>query len=144
MANQAPDPSWQQYQQRMDDDNMRTLAILHRVYGGLQLVISCCLLGYLAFIFGILGLATTSNANDKGAPIVVGGILAFVWVAIFVIVAVSALLHFLCANWLHDRRNWTGIIVVSAISCFQMPHGTALGVFTMIVLNRPHIRATFS
>jgi hypothetical protein len=33
---------------------------------------------------------------------------------------------------------------LAAISCLEMPYGTALGVFTLMVLSRPSVQRLFS
>jgi hypothetical protein len=45
---QDPDPSWIAYQSQMNEDNLRTLVILYRVYGGL-LAVGACFIGVLIF-----------------------------------------------------------------------------------------------
>jgi hypothetical protein len=57
---------------------------------------------------------------------------------------VHSILNFLCANWIRDRRHWVGIVVVSAINCLNIPLGIALGIFTLIVVNRPAVREQFA
>ncbi|WP_282276781.1 hypothetical protein [Stenotrophomonas sp. PS02297] len=42
------------------------------------------------------------------------------------------------------RRRHTLCLVVAAISCMMMPFGTVLGVFTLIVLMRPAVKAAFA
>lgn len=51
---------------------------------------------------------------------------------------------FLTGRWLAARKHPTFCFVVSCIQCINMPLGTLLGVFTIIVLNRPSVRALFA
>ena len=44
---------------------------------------------------------------------------------------------FLSGRWLAARRNWTFCFVVACLSCMNVPLGTILGVFTILVLQRP-------
>jgi hypothetical protein len=41
------------------------------------------------------------------------------------------------------RKRYTFCIIVAAISCTFFPLGTALGVFTILVLSRPSVKALF-
>ena len=41
------------------------------------------------------------------------------------------------------RRSYTYCLVVAGIECLFMPFGTVLGVFTIIVLIRPSVKALF-
>jgi hypothetical protein len=142
MSQQMPDPGWSQYRRQTDDDHIRTLVILHRVFGGITAAGSCCLLGYITFVFGIIGLSF-ADKSPSAPPAAVGGALIVIWVCMVALVSALSILNFLCANWLRDRRNWMAIAVVSAINCLHMPLGTALGVFTLIVINRQTVRETF-
>jgi hypothetical protein len=141
MAQQGPDPGWLQYQQNMDDQNMRTLVLLHKIYAGIIGVGACCLSGYLVLIGGIMGFAATQTRDP--APAVAGGIAGFFWLCIVAIVVGSAVLQWLAAKWLEGRRNWIGIVIISAINCLNAPLGIALGIFTLIVITKPHIKDQF-
>jgi hypothetical protein len=50
---------------------------------------------------------------------------------------------FLCARNLTHRRKWTFVFVIACIQCINMPLGTILGIFTIIVLQRPGVKALF-
>ena len=45
---------------------------------------------------------------------------------------------------LRERRRHTLCLVVAGIECMFMPFGTVLGVFTLVLLTRPSVRALFS
>ncbi|RYD43476.1 MAG: hypothetical protein EOP83_31795 [Verrucomicrobiaceae bacterium] len=45
---------------------------------------------------------------------------------------------------LSARRNYTFCFVIACLSCAGFPLGTALGVFTILVLQRPTVKALFS
>jgi hypothetical protein len=54
------------------------------------------------------------------------------------------LMHLLTAQGLR-RRRWRGLTyVTAALSCLSIPVGTALGVYTFIVMNRPGVRALYA
>lgn len=42
------------------------------------------------------------------------------------------------------HRSWIFCMVIAGIACSMMPIGTVLGVFTILVLNRPSVRALFA
>ncbi|HVT14223.1 MAG TPA: hypothetical protein VHE55_18315 [Fimbriimonadaceae bacterium] len=128
----------------MNQENLRTLEILHRVYGGITALLSCCVACYVTFVLGILGFAASQDRHAGGPPVAVVGIFAVIWIVVIALVGGLAIMNFVCANWLRDRRNWTGVVIVSAFNCLHMPLGTALGVFTLIVVNRPNVRSLFS
>lgn len=45
--------------------------------------------------------------------------------------------------WIKKRKNRTFSFVVAAMNCIQFPFGTALGVFTFIVLLRPSVETAY-
>ena len=45
---------------------------------------------------------------------------------------------------LNERRHYTFCMVMAGIACMFMPFGTILGVFTIIVLVRPSVKALFN
>jgi len=143
MSEYGTDPGWLAYQQQMNDNNMRTLVLLHRIYGAIQLVLSCCAMLWISFVFGIIGFAASSDPGSKPPPQVAGFIIG-VWATIILFVLLVASLNFLCANWIKERRNWTGVMVLSVINCLHIPHGLALGVFTMITINKPEVKDSFT
>jgi hypothetical protein len=51
---------------------------------------------------------------------------------------------FLASGWIKRREMFSWITVVSAVLCMITPFGTALGVFTLVVLNRAQVKAVFT
>lgn len=49
-------------------------------------------------------------------------------------------LNFLAIGRLRRKTGYTFLTVVSAINCVNMPLGMALGVFTLIVINRDEVK----
>jgi len=60
-----------------------------------------------------------------------------------VILVGLAILKFTVARRLRQRRSWVFCIVVAALSCIGIPFGTALGVFTLLVLSRHSVKCMF-
>jgi len=141
--NEPNDPTWVDYQRRMDDGNLRTLVILHRVYSGVMALFSCCLGCYLVLIVGIAGMAATSPNTSNPPPPGFFAAFAGLWGVFVTGFILILILNLLAANWLRDRRNWVGIIVVSGLNCLTGVLGIGLGVFTLVIINRPHVRETF-
>ena len=125
-----------------DVEHLRLLSIFHYVAGGILGFFSC-----LPFIHIAMGLfiILAPETFDKGEPpppffgwmfVIMGSVFVLAgWtLAILVIVAGRLLKR-------HKRRIFC--MVVAGISCLFMPVGTVLGVFTIIVLSRPTVRALF-
>lgn len=126
-----------------DRDQLRLLSLFHYVVGGL--------LGFCSLFPAIyvgLGLVMVFNPEslEKGNPpppfvgwifVVIGavGILAGLTITVLTVVAGRRLAKY---------RSHTYCLVVAALLCLFMPLGTALGVFTLIVLMRPSVKQLFS
>ncbi|MFN7140731.1 MAG: hypothetical protein ACK4UN_15450 [Limisphaerales bacterium] len=124
-----------------DLEHLRLLSIFHYVYAGVTALFSC----FPAFygVFGLFGLFAGSRGGPDLPPMVVSGI--FLIIAFFGIVFVlgMAALTAYAGKCIADRKNYTFCIVVAALLCLSFPFGTALGVFTIVVLQRSTVRALF-
>jgi hypothetical protein len=59
------------------------------------------------------------------------------------VVAGTGVLNFFAARWLRAKKNRLFTIGVAIANCFWFPLGTALGVFTIIVLARESTQALY-
>lgn len=125
-----------------DRDHLRLLATFHWVVAGLAALFSLFPLFYV--VIGIAMLAMDSSKSHSGR----GGDL-FGW--FFILLGIGGTLSGLgfatalacAAKFLSERSHYRYCLVVAAIACAFMPFGTVLGVFTIIVLMRPSVRALF-
>jgi hypothetical protein len=113
------------------EQHVKTLGILHIVFGCLGILLA---LGFLLFFGGIAGLigATDYSGSARFSIPIVGGIGAFIFVAILAlslpgVIAGIGLLQF---------RSWARIltIVLSVLELIHVPFGTALGIYGLWVL----------
>ena len=115
---------------------LRTLGVLHHVLGALSLFGTLSL--GLFLLFGISHEAATGFSDPSGiAMIAVVGML----------VVLSLLGGALCI-WagLHlMRQTRLGLCTaVAALCCLNVPLGTALGISTLLILQRHEVRAAFA
>jgi hypothetical protein len=123
-------------------DDLRLLSIFHYVLAGLS-----ALFGLLPLIYVGLGALILSGALDGkhgdappaflGWIVIAFGLFALLLAALYVAGLVVA------GRSLARRRNWLFCMIMAAISCAFAPLGTALGVFTIIVLSRGETKALF-
>jgi hypothetical protein len=115
-----------------DVTQLRWLAIFYYVFGGLG-----CLCGSLPMLHVIFG---TSMMLDA----VAGGIVAGLGLLLVVSAWAGGIATVLAGRFLAQRRRRTFCLVMAALTAITcMPLGTALGVFTFIVLARPRVQAAF-
>ena len=125
-----------------DAQYLRLLSIFHYVVGGLAGCFGC-----FPFIYVGLGIAMLSGAFDEQGkqppPPFVGWILIAIGAFIIVAVWTFALCLMLAGHWLGHRKHYWFCLVMGCVACVFSPFGTVLGVFTIIVLLRPAVKALF-
>jgi len=52
-------------------------------------------------------------------------------------------LHLLAGAGLRNRTRYVLILVMSGLACLSVPLGTGLGIWTIMVLQRPSVKALF-
>jgi hypothetical protein len=140
----APEPIGYaaQFSPSRDEEHLRLLSIFHYIAGGFLAFFGC-----FAIIYIVLGAVIASGKlpnNGQPAPTAFG--LIFVAVGVFGMLFAWGLATclFLSGRFMSRRRHLTFSIVVAAISCLQIPFGTVLGVFTLIVLSRQSVKAIYA
>lgn len=125
-----------------DVSQLRTLSILYYVFATFNLL--PLLISALYAFLGVAMLNGTLPADATTQDTGSGWVLLCLAAAMIFIGIVGGILTLMAARRLSQRRALTLCIVVAAVSCMQIPFGTALGVFTLIVLNRPSVKAMFA
>jgi hypothetical protein len=133
-----------EYQQRRDREQIKLLAIFHFVFGGLALV-------GIAFLFVhyfIMHAAFSNPEMWKGQPQAMPTKVfldAFIWFYFFmgVILLGVLILNVLSGFFLLQKRNRLFSLIIGGLNCLQIPFGTALGVFTIVVLSRDSVRQLY-
>lgn len=124
-----------------DESHLKLLSIFYYV---------CAALGALTLLM-VAGLGTlvfaTVGRDGQDSTAFGGGDVAVLVVILLLSAALSlagAVLQFMTAQRLRQRRGRGLCQFTAAITCLSFPLGTALGVFTFIVLARPQVRAAFA
>jgi len=129
-----------------DAENLRHLAIAHYVMGGLTALVSC-----IPIIHVAIGAAIVSGKMPMGSGPGMppdGRFFGWIFIAfggLFILLGLTiATLMILTGRWLSARKNKTFCFVIASIECINMPLGTILGVFTLMVLQKPSVAALFN
>jgi hypothetical protein len=142
---QPPLPYRSEYVTQTEDvSQLRLLSIFHYVYAGL-LFFS----GFFALIYVAMGIFFAADARElepgnPAAPATVGALFAAIGLLVMLIVWVKAALLVWAGRSLAARTRYTLCFIVACVSCIAFPMGTILGVFTLIVLNRPNVKSLFA
>lgn len=129
-----------------DVSHLRLLAIFHYVVAGLTAVFSLFPLIHVGIGLGMVTGALPmhgANGNPADDPRMFGWL--FVVIGGFVILCGMTLAGFMAyaGRCLAQRRRHTLCVVVAALCCMSVPVGTVLGVFSLLVLMRPSVKAAF-
>ena len=123
-----------------DEDHLRLLSIFHYVWGGLIGFASCFALIHV-FVGSVLA---TGITGQNGPPPWIGLILVLAGGFALLLGGTFAVLTLWAGRCLAQRRHYTFCLVMAALSCLSVPFGTALGVFTLVVLNRASVKQLFA
>jgi len=126
-----------------DQEQLKLLSIFHYVVGGLTALFS--LFPIMHVVMGVAMIVAGDKMGGKGPPPppFIGWMFALMGSAF--IAAGMTLAGFILATGrlLAQRRRRLFCLIVAGVECMLMPFGTALGVFTIIVLSRDSVKAEF-
>ena len=125
-----------------DRDHLRILSIMHYVFAGLGVLG----LGLLGVHYAML--RTFMNPEfmkHEAHPPPDAFMDMFVWfyVVFGAIIVLGMVLNVMVAQRLKTRRGRMFCMVVAGLDLLQMPLGTLLGIFTLLVLSRDSVRWAF-
>ncbi len=121
-------------QRVLDREHLNLLVIFHYIVAGLALMG----IGFLVLHYMVMGSVFNNpemwkNAKDQPPPQLFA---MFKWFYLFMgfLLIIAAVGNLLSGLYLRARKHRTFSIVVAALNCLQIPFGTVLGVFTIVVL----------
>lgn len=136
----APYPAPSQAEQ--DREHLRLLSIFHYVLAAFVALFS--LIPVVHLLVGLGLVASVAAAPADALPGIFVGWLFVVIAAVMITLGMGfAACLVVAGRSLAERRRPTFCLVVAGIACLFMPVGTALGIFTILVLLRPSVRALF-
>lgn len=124
-----------------DKEHLRLLMMFHYVLAAMDVVAGCSPIVHVA-----MGIAMVSGAFDAGPnppPPMMGWLFTVVGSTLMIVFWSLAILHLLAAWWLSKRAHYHLVFAIACVECLKFPQGTLLGVFTILVLLRPSVKALF-
>ncbi|HLT53115.1 MAG TPA: hypothetical protein VKZ97_04475 [Flavobacteriaceae bacterium] len=116
--------------------------LFYLIKGFLNLLIALLCLGY-----GVFGLFFTDVFTDlepeTEMPFNPGYIFAIIGGIGFIISLAFTIITFMAAKYLKTPRKYNFIMVAAIVNCLTGILGILLGVFTIIELNKPEVKALF-
>lgn len=131
----------------VDTSQLQVLSVFHYVVAGLTAVFSLFPLIYLLMGVAVIFAAPPPLAPGEAPPPFDPRLLGWVFVLIGGLGCAAGLVlagyMAYAGRCLAQRRRYLLCMVVAGVACIFMPFGTALGVFTLVVLSRPAVKAAF-
>lgn len=128
----------------LDVEHLRLLRICYFISGGTFAVSALFPLIYVVigviFVFTARYQPYRSSTADAA---LMGWLFIVIGLVFSLGLGIAGALQIITAIRLKARRSRVFCIVVAAISCLFVPYHTALGVFTLMVLQRPTVKAMF-
>lgn len=124
-----------------DLEHLRLLSIFHYIVAGITALFSL-----FPVIHLVIGIAMVTGKMEAGDPDAAIAGWFFVGIAVLFIAFGLTFAGFIAyaGRCLRQRRRHTLCLVVAALECMMMPFGTVLGVFTLILLTKPPVKALFA
>ncbi|HEY8990737.1 MAG TPA: hypothetical protein VIM46_02070 [Luteolibacter sp.] len=124
-----------------DAEHLKLLAIFHYVLGGLAFLGS--LIGLLYVGMGVALLRHPMVHERTAPPLHPGTVLIVMGLVVVLLCIALGVCKILAGRWITARKNRTFCLVVAGIECLGFPLGTALGIFSFVVLLRPSVASMF-
>jgi ABC-type polysaccharide/polyol phosphate export permease len=124
-------------------DDVRLLSIFHYVLAGLS-----ALFAFVPLLYIGMGVLFSSGAMWKNEPIPPPAFIGWIFIGLgsffFLLLVGWVVMLIVAGKSLGRQRRWLYCMIVAGISCASFPFGTALGVFTLITLSKPDVKALFT
>ncbi len=126
----------------LDEEHLRLLRIAYLIHGGTYAAFALLPLIYVPIGLVLMSVVPASAKNPN--PQLFGLFFVLIGIAVSAGMAMYGGLQLYAARCLRMRRSRTLCLVAAVVTCLQIPLGTALGVFTFIVLGRPTVQDMFT
>ena len=125
-----------------DEEHLRLLSIFHYVVAGLAGLFSLLPVAHL--VLGLfIALAPSKLTGTSQPPEAMGWILVAV-AGIFILCGLTmACLILVAGRCLAKRKAYSFCFVMACVECLFIPFGTALGIFTIVMLNKDSVKGIF-
>lgn len=126
-----------------DQEHLKLLSIFHYIVGGIAAFFFLFPLIYL--VLGVLFLIVPNRLIGSGTPppFFLGWIFITLGGGFMVVGWAFAVCVILAGRFIVRRKHYIFCLVMASLNCLFMPFGTILGVFTIVVLVRPSVKALF-
>ena len=127
-----------------DERHLKLLATFHYVVAGFVALFSCLFIIHLVIgIVAIVSPETMRGSNGSLPPPFFGWLFALMGGFVVLSGWTFAICLVMAGRFLSRRKRYLFCMVIAVMSCMFVPFGTVLGIFTIIVLQRPSVKEQF-
>ena len=133
------------HQKVLDAEHIRLLSIFHFVIAGLCLVAILFLFVHFAImstIFTHPGIFTNNNGPPPSLQFFLP-FMIFIYLGLGGFITIIGCMNVCSGIFLRKRKHRMFSMVAAGINCLQIPFGTMLGIFTLLVLSRESVRKMY-
>lgn len=128
-----------------DASHLKLLMVFHYVLAGLSLLG----LGFLFLHYTFMDLLMNNpemweESDQRPPPEAFFDLFQYFYLLMGLMMVTVALANALSARFIQTRRHRIFSMVVAGLDCLLFPFGTALGIFTFIVLLRDSVESTYA
>lgn len=137
-------PAAGDHQRWRDEEHLRLLSIFHFVVGGFA-VLCLPFLGihFLLFMTFFANAEWFPGAKAEAFPREMNLVFIAFYCIAGLVISLFAGANLLSGWFVLRKTHRVFSLVVAGLDCLQIPWGTMLGVFTILVLTRPSVRAMY-
>ena len=132
-------------QRKIDADHLQLLAIFHFVVAGLAVIGLGFIFLHYAFMQAILNNPEMwkNQKGDGPPPAQFFAIFKWFYFIFGAFLSAGGIGNLLSGLFIRKKKGRIFSLIMAGINCVQFPFGTALGVFTFIVLTRDSVRESY-
>jgi len=129
---------------KRDAEHLKLLTVFHYIVAAIIIFFSSFFIIHIVFgVFCFISPEKMVDSQGNQPPAFMCWLFTILGLAFVVLGWIFSICVFSAARFLAQRRKYLFCFIVACISCLFAPFGTALGVFTIIVLIRPSVKELF-
>lgn len=131
-------------QRHVDAEHLKLLAIFHFVVAGLAIVgLAFLLVHYLIMSTVFTNPSMWQSQRGGPPPAEIFALFKWIYIPLALFFLGFSLLNIISGLCIRVRKQRIFSLVVAGANCLQVPLGTVLGIFTIVVLTRDSVREAY-
>lgn len=128
-----------------DESNLNVLGILFFVYAGIVGIGALALSAFAVVPAMLISGAAAGAKSGPGlaSPMLFGGIFAALFGLIALFLAIKCVIMIFAGRALTRRQHYVLVMIGACTALLNLPLGTALGICTILLLQKPAVKAAF-